>query len=45
MLENECGEPLLDILLECPDQTARSSIGDLFRFLASSVKMIEKDDL
>lgn len=38
-------EPLLEVLLDCTDSTARNSIGDLFKFLVCQIKMQEKEQL
>jgi len=34
---------MLEILLDCSDSTARSTIGDLFCYLLSKLKMLEKE--
>lgn len=39
------GEPIFELLLDCTDSTARSTIGDLFKYLLCKLKMIEKDVL
>ena len=39
------GESLLEILLDCTDQLARSQIAYLFKFLLCSLKEIESEEL
>lgn len=45
IMDNSNGEAMLEVLLDCTDSTARSTIGDLFRYLITMVKMSEKEAL
>jgi len=41
IISDDNGEDLLEVLLDCPDSMARDSVGNLFRYLACRLKMIE----
>jgi hypothetical protein len=45
MLDCNQGEPMLEMLLDCVDSSARTAVGDLMRYLICKVKMIEQDKL
>jgi len=45
IIENNNGEAMLEILLDCTDQLARTTIAFLFKFLLCSLKEIEKEEL
>ncbi len=45
IIDHNHGEALLEILLDCTDQLARSTIAYLFKFLLCSLKEIEKEYL
>lgn len=45
LLDSEFGEPIFEILLDCPDIVARVNIAHLFKYLLTQLKMSEKDDL
>ena len=45
IIDHNNGEALLEILLDCTDQLARSQIAYLFKFLLCSLKEIEREEL
>ena len=45
MLDCNQGEPMLEMVLDCMDSSARTAVGDLMRYLICKVKLIEKNKL
>lgn len=45
ILETNNGEPVLELLLDCPDIVARVNVAHLFKFLLARLKEIEKEEL
>jgi hypothetical protein len=45
VLDDNNGEQILEILLDCVDSTSRMAVGELWRWLLAKCKMIELDML
>jgi len=44
-MNEDDGSYLLDIMLDCPDNIARTHVGALLKFILNRLKIIEKDHL
>lgn len=45
ILDMNEGEPILELLLDCMDSPARNAVGDLWKWMLTKCKMIERQEL
>jgi DNA-binding phage protein len=44
-LNEDNGDYLMDLLLECPDSVARANVATLLKYVINRLKVLEKDKL